>query len=96
MAISRAFMRKAKFIVLDEPTAALDPIAETAVFERFSSVAGTNTAILISHRLGMARLCDRVLVMNGGRIVEQGKHEELIGAGGEYAKMWKIQSQWYA
>ncbi|MEF3306334.1 ABC transporter ATP-binding protein [Paenibacillus sp. GYB003] len=95
VAISRAFMRDAPFIVLDEPTAALDPKAETDVFERFAAMAGSRTAILVSHRLGMARLCDRVMVLQGGRLIELGTHDELLAAGGEYARLWALQSQWY-
>ncbi|MDF2718539.1 MAG: Xenobiotic-transporting ATPase, partial [Paenibacillus sp.] len=82
-------------VVLDEPTAALDPKAETDVFERFAAMAGSRTAILVSHRLGMARLCDRVMVMQDGRLTELGTHDELLAAGGEYARLWSLQSQWY-
>jgi len=82
-------------IVLDEPTAALDPQAEADVFRRFAAMAGGRTAVLVSHRLGSARLCDRVLVMQEGRLVEQGTHEQLLAAGGEYARMWAAQAQWY-
>jgi ABC-type multidrug transport system fused ATPase/permease subunit len=53
------------------------------------------TAVLVSHRLGSARLCDRVLVLEGGRLVEQGRHDELVAAGGPYARLWAVQSQWY-
>lgn len=95
VAISRAFMRDAPFIVLDEPTASLDPKAEADVFARFAAMAGRRTAILVSHRLGMARLCDRVMVLQGGRLTELGTHDELLAAGGEYARMWALQSQWY-
>ncbi|MBD2866615.1 ABC transporter ATP-binding protein [Paenibacillus oceani] len=95
VAISRAFMRDAPLVVLDEPTAALDPKAETDVFERFAAMAGSRTAILVSHRLGMARLCDRVMVLQDGKLAELGTHEELLAAGGEYARMWGLQSQWY-
>lgn len=95
VAISRAFMREAPLVVLDEPTAALDPKAETDVFKRFAAMAGSRTAILVSHRLGMARLCDRVMVLKDGRLIELGTHDELLAAGGEYARLWSLQSQWY-
>lgn len=95
VAISRAFMRDAPFVVLDEPTASLDPKAETDVFERFAEMAGRRTAILVSHRLGMARLCDRVMVLRQGRLIELGTHDELLAAGGEYARLWTLQSKWY-
>lgn len=82
-------------VVLDEPTAALDPQAEADVFRRFADMAGECTALLVSHRLGFARLCDRVLVLSAGGLIEQGTHEALLAAGGAYAEMWATQSQWY-
>lgn len=95
VAISRAFMRAAPLVVLDEPTAALDPKAEADVFARFAAMAGSRTAILVSHRLGMAKLCDRIMVLREGRLLELGSHDELLAAGGEYARLWSLQSQWY-
>ena len=95
VAVSRGFMREAPLIVLDEPTAALDPQAEADVFRRFAAMAAGRTAVLVSHRLGSARLCDRVIVLRDGELVEQGTHDELLAVGGEYARMWAIQSQWY-
>jgi len=95
VAVSRGFMRDAPLVVLDEPTAALDPRAEAEVFRRFAALAGGRTAVLVSHRLGFARLCDRVLVLRDGRLVEQGTHDELVAAGEEYARMWEMQAQWY-
>ncbi len=95
VAVSRGFMREAPLIVLDEPTAALDPQAEADVFRRFAAMAAGRTAVLVSHRLGSARLCDRVFVLRAGRLVEQGTHDELLAAGGEYARMWALQAQWY-
>jgi ATP-binding cassette subfamily B protein len=95
VAVSRGFMRDAPFLVLDEPTAALDPVSEADVFRRFAAMAAGRTAILVSHRLGSARLCDRVLVLREGRLVEQGTHDELLAAGGDYARLWALQAQWY-
>ena len=95
VAVSRGLMREAPLLVLDEPTAALDPVAEADAFRRFAAVARGRTAILVSHRLGFARLCDRVLVLRGGELVEQGGHDELVAAGGEYARLWATQAQWY-
>ena len=95
VAVSRGFMRDATLIVLDEPTAALDPMAEADVFRRFTAMARGRTAILVSHRLGFARLCDRVLVLRAGELIEQGTHDALLAAGGEYARMWAAQAQWY-
>ncbi|MFD1674512.1 ABC transporter ATP-binding protein [Alicyclobacillus fodiniaquatilis] len=95
VAISRAFMRNPMIVALDEPTSALDPQMETEVLERFLSISGERTAIIVSHRLGIARLCDRILVMSNGRLVEEGTHEDLLQLGGEYARMWNLQAQRY-
>ena len=83
-------------LAMDEPTAALDPIAEAAVFARFQEMAGGRTAIMVSHRLGSARLADRILVMEGGRIVEEGSHAALVARSGTYARMFAMQAEWYA
>lgn len=95
IAVARAFFRDAQVLVLDEPTAALDPLAELALFERFAELAEGKTALLISHRLGMARLADKVLVLSNGRLVEEGTHEELLRLGGEYADLFESQARWY-
>ena len=95
VAVSRGFMRDTPLIVLDEPTASLDPQAEADVFRRFAAMAAGRTAVLVSHRLGSARLCDRILVLRQGRLVEQGSHDALVAAGGEYARLWALQAQWY-
>jgi ATP-binding cassette, subfamily B, bacterial len=95
LALARAFFRDADLLVLDEPTAALDPLAELALFTRFAELVEGRTAIMISHRLGMARLADRVLVLAHGAIVEEGRHAELLAAGGRYARMFEAQAQWY-
>jgi ATP-binding cassette subfamily B protein len=96
VAVARAFFRGAQVLVLDEPTAALDPLAELAVFERFIRLAAGKTAVLVSHRLGMARLADRVLVLAQGRVVEEGPHAALVGAGRDYAALFGAQARWYA
>ncbi len=95
VALARAFFRQGDLLVLDEPTAALDPMAELRLFERFSELARGRTALLISHRLGMARLADRVVMLDGGRVVEEGTHEELMERGGLYRRMFEAQAQWY-
>jgi len=95
IALARAFVRDADLLVLDEPTAALDPLAELALFTRFSELIRDRTAIMISHRLGMARLADRVLVLQNGTIVEEGGHNELLAKGGLYTRMFEAQAQWY-
>ena len=95
VAISRGFMRNAALIVLDEPTASLDPQAEADVFRRFLAISGERTTIVVSHRLGSARLCDRILVLKEGRLLENGTHDELLSQEGEYARLWALQAQWY-
>ena len=95
VAISRGFMRNAALIVLDEPTASLDPQAEADVFRRFLAMSGERTTIVVSHRLGSARLCDRILVLKEGQLLENGTHGELLSQEGEYARLWALQAQWY-
>jgi ATP-binding cassette subfamily B protein len=95
IALARAFVRGAQLIVLDEPTAALDPRAELDLFGKFVDLAGGRTAVLISHRLGVARLADRIFVLDGGRVAESGSHGELLAAGGLYAELFRTQAQWY-
>lgn len=83
-------------VFLDEPTAALDPKAEAALIEKFAEITRGKTSVVISHRLGTARIADRILVMKDGTLVEQGPHEELLARGGEYSRMFLAQAQWYA
>lgn len=95
VAIARGLFRNHELIVLDEPTAAIDPIEETQVYNRFAQMAKDKTALIITHRLGSVRLADRILVMQQGRLVQQGTHESLMAAGGEYARLYAAQEQWY-
>lgn len=95
LAIARAYMRPAVMLVLDEPTAALDPLAEVEVFQRFRALARGRTAFFISHRLGAARLADRILVLKNGHLVEDGRHDQLMAQGGEYAALFDAQAAWY-
>lgn len=96
IAIARALYKDAPFIVLDEPTAALDPIAEAEIYSRFNEIAGDKTAIYISHRLSSCKFCDEIAVFDGGKIVQQGSHEELLAdADGKYAELWMAQAQYY-
>ena len=96
LAIGRAYLRDAQIIALDEPTAALDPRAEAEVYNHFSRAAAGKTAILVSHRLGSARMADRIVVLREGVIVEEGDHDSLLRADGEYARMFRLQASWYA
>lgn len=95
VAIARGFFREHQLIVLDEPTAAIDPIEETKIYERFAQMVKGKTAMIVTHRLGSVKLADRVFVMKAGRLVEEGTHDELMRAGGEYARLYKTQEKWY-
>lgn len=93
--LARALYKDAPVLILDEPTAALDPIAENEIYQKYNQFTEGKTAIFISHRLASTRFCDRILVMEQGEIVEMGTHEELIRKGGSYAKMFDVQSRYY-
>jgi ATP-binding cassette subfamily B protein len=96
IALTRAMYRnKAKIMVLDEPTSALDPIAEAQLYRDFSQITDDKTTILISHRLGITTMVDRILVFADGLIIEEGNHEQLLALDGQYAKMYRAQAQWY-
>lgn len=95
VALARAFFRAAPFVILDEPTAALDPRAEHELFERIRSMAAGRTVLLVSHRFSSVRSADRILVLDRGRLVEQGTHEELVVAAGRYAELFTLQASAY-
>jgi len=96
VALARAFMRdEADILILDEPTAALDAEAEHAVFQRFRALARGRTTILISHRFPTVRMADRIVVLEGGTIIEQGTHAELLAAGARYARLFALQAEGY-
>ena len=93
--MARALYKDAPVLVLDEPTAALDPIAENEIYLQYRDMTQGKTSLFISHRLASTRFCDRILFLKDGRIIEAGSHNELIALGGEYAKLYEIQSCWY-
>lgn len=96
IAIARALYKDAPMVILDEPTAALDPIAESGIYEKFGTLVKGKLAIFISHRLSSCRFCDRILVLQDGQIVQDGSHEALAGQdGGLYKEMWEAQRQYY-
>ena len=96
IAIARALYKNAPFLVLDEPTAALDPVSEYEVYRKFNAISGGKTALYISHRLASCRFCDEILVFSAGSIVQHGAHEALLQEkSGEYARLWHAQAQYY-
>ena len=97
IAIARALYKDAPFVILDEPTAALDPIAESEIYSRFNDIAGGKTAVYISHRLSSCRFCSRIVVFDNGSVIQEGTHEELLeDANGKYSELWNAQAQYYA
>jgi ATP-binding cassette, subfamily B, bacterial len=94
-ALARAYLRDAQVLILDEPTAALDAVAEYEVFKRFSELTQGKMALLISHRFSTVRMADRIVVLEGGAIREQGTHEQLVSRGGLYAEMFELQAANY-
>ena len=96
IAIARALYKDAPFIILDEPTAALDPIAEAEIYVGFDAIVGNKTAIYISHRLSSCRFCDEICVFDAGKIVQRGSHEQLVEEkDGLYFRLWQAQAQYY-
>lgn len=96
IAIARALYKDAPFIILDEPTAALDPIAEAEIYEKFDKIAGDKTAVYISHRLSSCKFCDEIAVFQDGAVIQQGTHDELIAdTKGKYYELWNAQAQYY-
>ena len=96
LAVARGLFRQSQFVVFDEPTAAIDPVAEVEMIRELLTKDASRTTLVISHRLGVARLCDRILVLDEGQLVEDGTHEKLLAMDGLYAEMWNAQASWYA
>ena len=95
VAIARGFYRDSNMIVLDEPTAAIDPLEESAIYKKFVDAAHDKTAVVVTHRMGSAKIAERIIVMRDGEIVETGSHNDLLELDGAYAQMYKAQSDWY-
>lgn len=93
--LARALYKDAPLLILDEPTAALDPIAESKIYNEFNVMAKNKTSLFISHRLASTSFCDRIILLENGNITEEGTHQELMGANGTYKGLFDIQSCWY-
>ena len=96
VALARALYKDAPFVVLDEPTAALDPLAEYEIYTRFNDMVGSKTAVYISHRLSSCRFCDEIAVFQDGALVQYGEHSKLLAdEDGPYYALWNAQAQYY-
>ena len=93
--IAKALAYKCRILLLDEPTAALDALAEDRMYQEFNQMVKGKTAIFISHRLSSTRFCDKIVMFEDGRIIEEGTHEQLINANGKYRNMFQVQAQYY-
>ena len=93
--LARALYKDGPILLLDEPTAALDPIAENDIYMKYNDMTKGKTSMFISHRLASTRFCDRIIFVSDGRITEEGTHESLLAKNGEYAKLFEIQSRYY-
>ena len=95
LALARALYKNGDVVILDEPTASLDPIAESKIYENFNEMTKNKTSIYISHSLSSTKFCDNIIFLKNGEIVEYGNHDELMNRKGEYAELFRVQSQYY-
>lgn len=95
LALARALYKDSPVVILDEPTASLDPIAENEIYSRFNSFTQNKTAIYISHRLSSCVFCNRIAVFDKAELVETGTHNELLNNSGKYSELWNAQAQYY-
>ena len=95
LTLARALYKGGRMMILDEPTAALDPIAENKMYLEYDRLIGGNTALFISHRLSSTRFCDRILLLENGCVAESGMHDQLMTQGGKYADLFNIQAHYY-
>jgi len=95
VAIARALYKNGNIIILDEPTAALDPISEAEIYEKFDYLISNKTAIYISHRMSSCKFCDEIIVLENGKVIERGNHQSLMLDNSVYAKLYNTQAQYY-
>ena len=95
LSIARALYKDAPIVIMDESTAALDPVSEYEIYSRFGRMVEGKTSVYISHRMSSCRFCDVVFVFDGGTIVQQGSHEALLAQDGLYSRLWQAQAQYY-
>lgn len=95
LALARALYQDGKFLILDEPTAALDPIAESYIYQQYSNISAAKTSVFISHRLVSTKFCDRIIFLENGKIIEDGSHDELMAKKGKYYELFEIQNRYY-
>ena len=93
--LARALYKDGPILLLDEPTAALDPLAENDIYQKYSAMTAGKTSVFISHRLASTRFCDRIIFLADGDIREEGTHESLLALGGAYAQLFEVQSRYY-
>ena len=95
LACARAYLKDSPLVILDEPTASLDPISESQLYQRFGNILNGKTAVYISHRLASSKFCDSIIVLDKGQIIESGTHDDLIKKNGTYADMYTKQAEHY-
>lgn len=95
VSIARGLYRLHDLIVLDEPTAAIDPLEESRLYEKFAEISKDKTSVIVTHRLGSAKIADKIVVLDKGKVVETGTHQELLANKGQYSEMYESQSSWY-
>jgi ABC-type multidrug transport system fused ATPase/permease subunit len=95
LSLARVLYKDAPVLILDEPTSAYDPLSEERLYRLFDELTKDKTVVYISHRLASTRFCDRIIVLDGGRIIEEGGHEELMKADGYYARLFELQAKMY-